>query len=269
MSKLNDFISNVKGNGLAQTNIFSVEFVLPAIVARKRPMTNLRNVLLFCDSANIPGINISTNQIRSYGEVREIPYEKLYDNLQLTFYVDNTMEVKAIFDDWAAGIQDQYSRNFNYYKDYTTDIVVKILDKKDNTRYQIILYECYVKSIQPIQMDYGSKEVMKVSVSMNYKYWRHAESGVTYGYTSNGPSIYNETDYSSSVPIPSEYFTSFSTFQGKLNAFTGSDLIVSGQEYIGDLLDKTAVKQDLINNITTIKGNISQFGDNLNFDFKS
>ena len=33
------------------------------------------------------------------------------------------------------------------------------------------LYECYPKSINSIQLDYSAKDVMKINVTMQYKYW--------------------------------------------------------------------------------------------------
>ena len=38
-------------------------------------------------------------------------------------------------------------------------------------RYSVALYECYPKTIGSIQMDQASKDVMKLSVGMQYKYW--------------------------------------------------------------------------------------------------
>jgi hypothetical protein len=40
--------------------------------------------------------------------------------------------------------------------------------------YRAALYECYPKQIQAVTVDNNAKDVVKVSVSMNYKYWRSA-----------------------------------------------------------------------------------------------
>jgi len=84
------FIAQVKTESLARSNRFAVLFNPPAGVS---PAT-LDNVLLFCDSIQIPGVNYSTVQNRSYGEFREIPYERLYEAINLTFYVDASLHVK-------------------------------------------------------------------------------------------------------------------------------------------------------------------------------
>ena len=50
-------------------------------------------------------------------------------------------------------------------------MTVYVYDKDDNEQYHVKLFECYPKSVSPIQMDYGSKDIMKVQVSFNYRYW--------------------------------------------------------------------------------------------------
>ena len=164
---LNNFISQVKQGALARNNRYAVLFDTPK---RINP-TNLRTVLLFCDQIQLPGVNYSTVQNRTFGEFRETPYEKLYDNLTMSFYVDNDMKVKGLFDDWIGVIQDPEKRTFSYYDDYISKMTIEIQDLQNNTRYEMTLWECYPKNIGSIQLDYANKEVMKMQVTMQYKYW--------------------------------------------------------------------------------------------------
>jgi len=161
------FIAQVKTESLARSNRFAVLFNPPAGVS---PAT-LDNVLLFCDSIQIPGVNYSTVQNRSYGEFREIPYERLYEAINLTFYVDASLHVKTLFDNWVNVIQNPETRAFNYYNKYVCDMLIEVQDVLDRTRYEISLYECYPKTISAIQLDNSSKELMKLNVTMQYKYW--------------------------------------------------------------------------------------------------
>ena len=164
---INNFISEVKGGGLARQNRFAVLFDPPSWISPPE----LRKVLLFCDIAQLPGVNFSTVQNRTYGEFREIPYEKLYDNLNMSFYVDTEMKVKSLFDSWINQIQSPITRNFNYYNEYTCKMTIDVQDTVDKTRYQLTLYECYPKTLGAISLDYASKEIMKLPVTMQYKYW--------------------------------------------------------------------------------------------------
>jgi len=173
--KLNNFVASIKSKGLMTTNRYKVEFSLPPALAASKNTYNyvgdLRTVLMYCDSVQLPGMSISTQQSKMYGEFREMPYERLFDNINLTFYVDNSMDSKALWDAWINSIQDPVTRQFNYYNDYISDITIYVLDKQNKEQYKVKLYECYPKSISPIQMDYSARDVMKIQVSINYKYW--------------------------------------------------------------------------------------------------
>lgn len=164
---INNFISEVKVGGLARQNRFAVLFTPPVDIGTPE----LQKVLLFCDTSQLPGVNFSTVQNRTYGEFREIPYEKLYDNLNMSFYVDTQMKVKSLFDSWINKIQNPVTRNFNYYNNYTCEMTIDVQDTVDRTRYQLTLYECYPKTLGAISLDYASKEIMKLPVTMQYKYW--------------------------------------------------------------------------------------------------
>jgi hypothetical protein len=164
---LKDFISEIKRGSLARSNRYAVIFTPPSRVN----LGSLRKVLLFCDQIQLPGVNYSTTQIRTFGEFRETPYEKLYDNLTMSFYVDNDMKVKGLFDDWIGSIQDPITRKFSYYNDYISNMTIEIQDLQSKTRYEMTLWECYPKNISSIQLDYANKDFMKMQVTMQYKYW--------------------------------------------------------------------------------------------------
>lgn len=161
------FVAQVKANGMARTNRYAVNIAPP----QKLVSGNLENILLFCDQIQLPGANYSTVENRIYGEFRQVPYEKLYDSCSLTFYVDNDMKVKEFFDNWMNLIANPVQRNYNYYKDYIGDVDIQVQDINDKKKYQLHMYECYPKNISSIQMDYASKDVMKLTVEMQYKYW--------------------------------------------------------------------------------------------------
>lgn len=165
---IKDFVAQVKKDGMARNNRYSVFFNPPASVVDK----DLKTVLLFCDQIQLPGLNYSTVQNRTFGEFRETPYEKLFDAINMSFYVDTRMRVKWMFDQWLNSIQDPDRRTFAYYNDYTTNMSIEVLDLQDKTRYEVELYECYPKNIGSIQMDQSSKDVMRVQVTMQYKYWK-------------------------------------------------------------------------------------------------
>jgi hypothetical protein len=169
--EISKFVSQLGPSGLAKANRYSVVLDAPPTV-RTSFKLDLPKILLFCDSVNLPGLNVNTTPIRTFGEVREIPYEFNYDAITMTFYVDGAMEVKAFFDAWIKSIQQGKRRTFNYYDQYICpQMQIKVEDLANKERYIVELYEVFPKTVSPIQMGYDQKDVMKLQVTFMFKWW--------------------------------------------------------------------------------------------------
>lgn len=180
MSNLSKFITQVKTEGLSRSNRFSVDITIPPKLRAGAAFIDMSNMMLLCDQVQLPGFNFATTQNRSFGEFREIPYEKLYGDIQISFYLDTNLYAKRFFDDWVNLIQNPITRTFEYYDEYTTLMTIKVEDTNDEARYTTKVYEVYPKTITPIQLDYASREVMKLQVSLQYKYWTSGLPRVPY-----------------------------------------------------------------------------------------
>lgn len=167
---LNEFISKVKSTGLAKTNRYKVNITPP--VTMRPLMGSNRLVSLFCEEAALPGLNIATTEHNVMGEHRQFPYMKNYDNVSMSFYIDNDFEVKGFFDNWLRYISDDNSKITNYYSDYISPTVeIDVLPMGSETpTHTVILHEAYPKAISNIALSASSRDVAKVTISMNYKY---------------------------------------------------------------------------------------------------
>lgn len=181
---IDKFITEVKQRGLARTNTYEVKVSLPGTSSKGDEL-----ISVFCDAVNLPGLSIATQPSRTYGEIREMPYEPMYEPVQLSFYVDSNMEVKKAFERWMASIVNVNSREMFYYNSYIRDVSIKVVTRDYQpipqseqlittqshevaSPYFVILSEAYPKAISAIQLDTGSKDLMKLNVTLQYKYWR-------------------------------------------------------------------------------------------------
>jgi hypothetical protein len=168
--KISNFVSQIGESGLARSNRYTVQLTTPGTTYSQN---QYRKMLLFCEAVQLPGLNVNTTPIRTFGEVREMPYEMNYDPITLSFYVDGNMVIKGIFDEWILSVHNINTRNFNYYNNYTADVVkIFVEDLTNRPKYIVGLYEVYPKTVSAVQMGYDQKDVMKLSVSFAYKYWR-------------------------------------------------------------------------------------------------
>jgi len=229
MTFISNFVAEAAG-GMALTNRFVVslpnppEFALPEASGGN---SSLRKLLLFCEATQLPSIHVTTNPVRTYGEVREMPYELMYDNITLSFYVDASMYVKKFFDNWIQGVQLGATRNLRYYADYVTDLYIFVQDKENNTRYGVKLYEAYPKNVSQVELSYASHDVMKLSVTFQYKYWQssmiEANSSESMQDMNSDPAndIDRIQDYISADRFES-YTSNFTSFQQDINKTLGN-----------------------------------------------
>jgi hypothetical protein len=172
--KISDFVAQI-GGGLARTNRYKIVLTSPASIDVTGIMPN-QQLGLMCEQVQLPALSLNTAPIRIFGEVRETPYEFNYEPINMSFYVDNNMGVKIFFDKWIQSIQNKDTRSFAYYSDYICKhLDIYVQDTMDNDRYLVRLYEAYPKSVGAIQMSYESKDIMKLTVQMMFKYWRASD----------------------------------------------------------------------------------------------
>lgn len=161
---LNEFISRVKTANAARANRF--------IVLISNPATTLNGdlVQLYCEQAALPSISFASQPVRTYGEQREVIYDRNFETLALTFIVDRQYKVKEFFDAWTDKIVNPKTREVGYYMDYARDMSIIAQDTKDNNTYETKIYEAYPKTIAAINLDHNSKDLVKLQVTFNYKY---------------------------------------------------------------------------------------------------
>ena len=162
---LTNFISVIKREGLSRTNRFLVQ-----IGPKNADTATARLIQLYCEQAALPGMAYASTPVRSFGENREVVYERNFEPIALTFYVDRKMTVLTFFNDWMDAIVDPNTRISNYYDSYVKQMTITMLDIADTETYEVKLYEVYPKSVAAIQLDYNSKDVAKLTVTFNYKY---------------------------------------------------------------------------------------------------
>ena len=180
-STIDDFRSKVNKQGLAKSNKYYVEFRAPFSNNITVPESNgqLPSLSLYCSSVNVAGRNLNDAIVREYGINRKIVYGQTYADLQTTFYCSEDMREKAFFDKWMnkviptpgqGGAMGAY--DVEYYDSYIGDVYVTIADDNLDNQYKIHYFECYPKTVNPLEMAYGTNNaILSLTVQWNYLFW--------------------------------------------------------------------------------------------------
>jgi hypothetical protein len=188
---INEFKSRV-GGALASPANFRVLFT-GAIV----DSDGSRLLSLLCNQAQLPGRSFATNEYTTHGPIRKVPYQSIYDDMVLSFYCQESMEINRIFQGWQTFIQDNSSSNeFSYFDDYVSDIIVEQLDNTGKVQYAVKLIDAYPVMVAPLQLEWSSQNSFhNVQVTMAYRYWREEPLDINpFGNFLNVNSLYPNFD---------------------------------------------------------------------------
>ena len=101
-------------------------------------------------------------------------------------------------------------------------MTINVEDLNDESRYSVTAFEVYPKTVSPIQMDYASKDVMKIQVSMQYKYWTSQANRVE-NFDATTPQQIGEYMAQNNL-VPESYYNDFRNFQNQINTIEGFDI---------------------------------------------
>jgi len=139
-----------------------------------------RNVGMMCDSVSMPSRNVASEAHQIYGPKREMPYAYTFPGtIDASFYGDKFLRQRAFFETWQKLIFNINTHNLNYYDEYTSEIDIYQLGQsttgadRDRITYGVRLYEVYPKTIGSIEYSYGADDIVKVPITLAYRYWRN------------------------------------------------------------------------------------------------
>lgn len=177
-------LSTINANGgLTRSSKFLVTITAPAI-----PLDMAADLQFFCDSAQLPGIAMQTDEVRvsGYGNLEKRPYASIFQDVPCTFFNDSDGRVLKFFHKWvqlvynfndsasmdaesAAGVP---TNTFSYPKDYFGTVSITHYDEKADAVITYILYEAYPISVGDVQVSWDQADtLMRIPVTFTYKWW--------------------------------------------------------------------------------------------------
>ena len=167
---LNDFKSSFSGD-LARTSRFDVEIPLPLTLIPY--IKSARRLNYRCEVANLPGRTFATTDQKTYGPVEKHPYLTTYNDIDLTFIVDDDMQQRLLFDGWLNYINPTYNYNMRYKENYATTLTINQYNVSNEKTYAVSLMDAYPVSMNQLDLDWNGDGYHKLTVTFAYTYWRN------------------------------------------------------------------------------------------------
>ena len=177
---------------LAQNNHFLVTFssLTPAVesyLIRYTRVTNIKNFLsqnlgILCSDASLPTSTLATAEVKDnfMGVPQQFAHTRFYTDISYSFYIDEDYTLLKVFEGWmeyiSSGANDNvdqdhraYYRRMKYPDSYKCNTMyINKFEKnyKRTLRYRFV--NVFPKSINAIPVQYGSADILKVTVNFNY-----------------------------------------------------------------------------------------------------
>ena len=160
-------INSITGGGKEETKSFNTAIS--------------RYLALQCESAELPGKTLLTQDAKIYGPGFKVPYQTQYTETTLTFVCTNEFYERKLFERWMEAIMPTDSNNLRFSKDedtrYMTNIQIVQYDDFIKKIFVIELIDAFPISIASQPLSWSEEGFHRVSVQFTYQKYRVVYSG--------------------------------------------------------------------------------------------
>jgi hypothetical protein len=168
---ISEFQSSFKKD-VARPSKFLVDIPVPLTLLPY--IKSARGLSMRCEQAQLPGRTFATAEQKiGSNPIEKFPYETTYNDIDLTFIVDDDMSQKVFFDAWMNYINPTFNYNYRYKSDYASIITISQYDVMNEISYSCSLYDAFPISMNQLDLDWSSEGYHKLSVTFAYTYWKN------------------------------------------------------------------------------------------------
>lgn len=167
--------------GLAKSCRFAVRITAGggSALAQSGYASFMQDLTYLCEAAEMPGRQFNNVDLRYYGPSFKLPYQTVYDDINMTFLCRTDSYERQLFDDWMELINPQNTYDFNYRKEYYSTITVyQLADYGTSARasqptatYAWTLVDAYPILINPQPVTWADDQFQRLGVTFTYSKW--------------------------------------------------------------------------------------------------
>jgi len=161
----------------ARPSLFKIVMTPASKLIKKWGLSKLRQIGFNCHQISIPGNNIATKALKTYGLKKEYVYDKLFDEISSSFYVSESMDEYHFFETWQ-DLMYKPNQSVGWFNEYVGTLEIHQLSKhqKFATTSDIgsvckyTLVDAYPKLLSPLQLDYSaSNTIQRMTVNWTFR----------------------------------------------------------------------------------------------------
>ena len=138
-----------------------------------------RQVNIMCDTVNMPGVDLQTQEIQYGSEpnYNQVTSHGFAGNIVATFYADKYLRERQFFEHWQKLVVDTISHKANYYDNYVGKMHIYQLgadseEDRDMPTYAVEAIDVYPEKIGTMDVGHAlSNQIQKITIEFSYKQW--------------------------------------------------------------------------------------------------
>lgn len=140
-----------------------------------------RYLALQCETAELPGKTLLTQDAKIYGPTFKVPYQTQYGDITLGFLCTNDFYERKLFERWMEAIMPTDTNNLRYPKDQATRYLtnIKIIQYDDFIKeiYAVELIDAFPIGVAAQQLSWADDNFHRLSVQFAYQKYRVVYQG--------------------------------------------------------------------------------------------
>jgi hypothetical protein len=140
-----------------------------------------RYLALQCESTELPGKSILTQDAKVYGPTYKIPYQTQFADISLTFLCTNDFYERKLFDRWIEAIMPNDTHNLRFPNDddtrYLTNLKIIQYDDFIKQIYAVEMIDAFPISIASQPLNWGEDSFHRLTVQFSYRKYKTLYQG--------------------------------------------------------------------------------------------
>jgi hypothetical protein len=140
-----------------------------------------RYLALQCESTELPGKSILTQDAKVYGPTYKIPYQTQFADISLTFLCTNDFYERKLFDRWIEAIMPNDTHNLRFSNDdatrYLTNLKIIQYDDFIKQIYAVEMIDAFPISIASQPLNWGEDSFHRLTVQFSYRKYKTLYQG--------------------------------------------------------------------------------------------
>ena len=147
------------------------------LTGEQRSYGDQRAINLSCSAISMPGLSYATKDVRTgSGPLTKVPYDKIFEPIVATFYLDVEYNNRRFFLDWMElinspeGQKEANSNHYEFYENYIGGMYISQTDMNGLPSHMVYLEEMYPTAISEIALGYENGDAISTfTVTFTYR----------------------------------------------------------------------------------------------------